>query len=118
VQAVEFQKVTLTGLIRALNSQVITLSPEGYHPIRVLSQERHGAPFRVARELPSLTMLPFSGFLTSISLMGFLGTRGNGTGRPPPKWGTLHSLATPQSEATETQGNPPRAQTSAPSFKG
>ncbi len=37
VQAVEFQKVTPTGLIKAANSQVITLSPECYHPIRVLS---------------------------------------------------------------------------------
>ncbi len=40
--------------------------------------------------------------------MGFLGTRGNATSRRPPKWGTLHSLATSQSRATETQGNPPR----------
>ncbi len=37
VQAVEFQKVTPIGIIRAANSQVITLSPKGYHPIRVLS---------------------------------------------------------------------------------
>jgi hypothetical protein len=47
-----------TGFIRATNSQVITLSLEGYHPIRVLSQERHGAPFRVAKEFPSLTKPP------------------------------------------------------------
>jgi hypothetical protein len=58
VQVVEFQRVTPIGLIRASNSQVITLSPEGYHPIRVLSQEKHGALFRVARELPSLTKPP------------------------------------------------------------
>ncbi len=47
-----------TGLIRAVNSQVITLSFEGYHPIKVLSQEKHGTPFKVARELPSLTKPP------------------------------------------------------------
>jgi hypothetical protein len=58
VQAVEFQKVTPTGLIRVANSQVITLSPEGYHPIRVLARKRHEAPLRVARELPSLTKFP------------------------------------------------------------
>jgi hypothetical protein len=37
---------------------VITLSLEGYHPIKVLSQEKHEAPFRVTRELPSLTKPP------------------------------------------------------------
>jgi hypothetical protein len=49
MQVVEFQKVPPTGLIRAANSQVITFSPEGYHPIKVLSQERHGTSFRVAK---------------------------------------------------------------------
>ncbi len=47
-----------TGFIRATNSQVITLSLECYHLIKVLFQERHGAPYKVARELPSLTKLP------------------------------------------------------------
>jgi hypothetical protein len=50
--------------------------------------------------------------------MGFPRTWRNGTGMPPPKWVTLHSLATPQSGATKTQGNPPRARTFVPSFKG
>jgi hypothetical protein len=50
---------------------VITLSPEGYHPIKVLFQERHGAPYKVARELPSLTKLPLlwifeSGFIDGL----------------------------------------------------
>jgi hypothetical protein len=58
VQAIEFQRVTPTGLIRATNSQVITLSPEGYHPIKILSQERHGAPIKIAREFQSLTKPP------------------------------------------------------------
>jgi hypothetical protein len=50
--------------------------------------------------------------------MGFLATRGNGTGKPLPKWVILLFLAIPQSGVTETQGNPPKAQTSALSFKG
>jgi hypothetical protein len=61
-----------------VNSQVITLSLEGYHPIRVLSQERHGAPFIVVvapfivvEELPSLTKPPLlwifkSGFIDGL----------------------------------------------------
>jgi hypothetical protein len=71
VQANEFQRVIPTGFIRAMNSQVITLSPEGYHPIRVLLQERHGAPYIVAKEFPSLTKLPIlwifeSGFIDGL----------------------------------------------------
>jgi hypothetical protein len=39
--------------------RTLTLSyPEGYHPIRVPFQERHGAPYKVAKELPSLIKLP------------------------------------------------------------
>jgi hypothetical protein len=49
VQVVEFQRVNPTGLMRVANSQVITLSPKGYHPIRVLSQKKHETPFRVAK---------------------------------------------------------------------
>jgi hypothetical protein len=58
LQVVEFQRVIPTGFIKATNSQVITLSPKGYHPIMVLSQERHGAPLRVTKELPSFTKPP------------------------------------------------------------
>jgi hypothetical protein len=64
---------------------VITLSLEGYHPIKVFSQERHEAPFKVARELPSLTKPPLFWIFESGFIDGFLGTWGNGTGRPPPK---------------------------------
>jgi hypothetical protein len=71
VQTIEFQKVTPISLIRVANSQVITRSPEGYHPIRVLFQERHEAPYKVARELPSFTKLPLlwifeSGFIDGL----------------------------------------------------
>jgi hypothetical protein len=76
--------VTPTGLIRVANSQVITLSPQGYHPIRVLSQERHRAPLRVAKKFYHSPSPPYSGFSNPVSLMGFPGTRGNGTGKPPP----------------------------------
>jgi hypothetical protein len=58
VQAIKFQRVTPIGLIRVANSQVITLCLKGYHPIRVLFQERHEAPYKVVRELPSFTKLP------------------------------------------------------------
>jgi hypothetical protein len=85
VQANEFQRVTPTGFIKAM----ITLSPEGYHPIRVLFQERHGAPYKVAREFPSLTSFPYFGFSNLVSLMGFPGTRESGTGKPPHKWATF-----------------------------
>jgi hypothetical protein len=44
---------------------VITVSPEGYHPIKVLYQERHGTAYKVARELPSLTKLPLLWILES-----------------------------------------------------
>jgi hypothetical protein len=71
VQVVKFQKVTPIGLIRAANSQVITFSPEGYHPIRVFSQERHRAPLRVARELPSLTKPPLLWIFESSFIDGF-----------------------------------------------
>jgi hypothetical protein len=71
VQAVELQRVTPTGLIRAEHSQVITFCPKGCHPMRVLSQKRHGTMFRVNRELPSLTKPPLlwifeSGFIDGL----------------------------------------------------
>jgi hypothetical protein len=71
MQAVEFQKVSHSGLIRAMSSQWVTFSPEGYHPIRVFIQERHGAPLRVAKELHALTKPPLlwifeSGFIESL----------------------------------------------------
>jgi hypothetical protein len=46
----------------------VTLSPKGYHLIRVLSQEKHGATFKVVRDL---SVLPKSTFLW-ISETGFI----------------------------------------------
>jgi hypothetical protein len=77
LQVIEFQRVTPNGLIKIANSQVITISLESYHPIRVLSQERHGALLRVAHHSPSPLYFEFS---NPVSLMGFPGTRGNGIG--------------------------------------
>jgi hypothetical protein len=71
VQVAEFQRVTPTGLIRAMNSQVITFSLEGYHPIKVLSQERHEAQLRVARELSSFTKPPLLWIFESDFIDGF-----------------------------------------------
>jgi hypothetical protein len=118
MQAIEFQRVTPTGLIRPAKSQVITLSLEGYHPIRVLFQERHGAPYKVAREFPSPTKLPLLWIFES----GFI----DGLPWDPREWhwqasfqmGDSFFLAIPQSGVAETQGTSPRAPTSAPSFKG
>ncbi len=77
VQAIEFQRVTPTGFIRVANSQVITLSSKGYHQIKVLSQERHGAPLRVIKELPSLTKcLPFLDFRIWLHWWASLGPGG------------------------------------------
>lgn len=57
IQAIEFQKISHSGIIKATSAQEITLSTEGFHPIRVLMQERHRAPLKVARELPAPTKL-------------------------------------------------------------
>jgi hypothetical protein len=37
-----------------MSYQEVTLSLAGYHLIRVLSQEKHGAPFRVVKDISSL----------------------------------------------------------------
>lgn len=72
IQAIEFQRISQSGIIKATNFQEITLSTEDSHPIRVLMQERHGALFEVAKELPAPTKLtPFfwifeSGFIKGL----------------------------------------------------
>ncbi len=57
VQAIEFQRISHNGIIKATNSQEITLSTKGFHPIRVLMQERHGALLKEAKELSAPTKL-------------------------------------------------------------
>jgi hypothetical protein len=51
VEAIEYQRISRSGLIKGTSHQEVTLSTKGYHPIMVLRQERHGSPFKVAREL-------------------------------------------------------------------
>jgi hypothetical protein len=69
VQAKEYRRVSPNGLIRVENPQEVTLCPESYHLIRVLIQEKHGAPFKVARELPSPPKPP----ILWIFEIGFIG---------------------------------------------
>jgi hypothetical protein len=57
IQTIEFQKISHNGIIKVTSFQEITLSIEGFHPIRMLMQERHIAPLKVARELLALTKL-------------------------------------------------------------
>ncbi len=54
VKAIEFCRISLKGLIRAVNSQEVTLSPIGYHSVRILFQEKHIAPFRVVTYFSTL----------------------------------------------------------------
>jgi hypothetical protein len=53
-KAIEFHKVSLNGFIRAVSFQEVTLSFASYHSVKVLSQEKHGAPFRVVRDFLAL----------------------------------------------------------------
>jgi hypothetical protein len=51
--------------------QKVTFSPENYHLIRVLVQEKHGAPFKVIRDLSvlpksSLLWIFENGFIESV----------------------------------------------------
>jgi hypothetical protein len=60
VQAIEFRRVSPNGLIRAVSSQEVTLSPEGYHLIRILIEENHEVLFKVVKDflvLPKPSLL-------------------------------------------------------------
>jgi hypothetical protein len=60
VKAIEFHMISPNNLIRTVSFQEVTLSPEGYHLVRVLSQEKHGALFKVVKDLsvlPKSTLL-------------------------------------------------------------
>ncbi len=50
VKAVEFQRISHNNIIQVANRQEVTLSVEGFQPVRVLMQERHGTPLKVAKE--------------------------------------------------------------------
>jgi hypothetical protein len=48
----EFRKISHTGRIQATGAHTITIPLEGYEPIRVLAQDKHGATFRLAKDPP------------------------------------------------------------------
>jgi hypothetical protein len=52
-KAIEFKKITSSGLIQATTHMVITLSTKGYRPVRILSQDKHGSTLKVARDTPT-----------------------------------------------------------------
>jgi hypothetical protein len=54
VKAIKFRRISLNGLIKAVNSQEVTFSPIGYHSVRILFQDKHGAPFRMVRDFSAL----------------------------------------------------------------
>ncbi len=59
VKTIEFRRFSPNGLIKVMNCQEVTLSPASYHSIRVLSQEKHGALFKVVKDfflLPKSTL--------------------------------------------------------------
>lgn len=103
VQAVEYCRVSPNDFIRAVNSQEVTLSPEGYHLIRVLVQEKREAPFKVAKDLPappkpSLFLIFETSFIESLPW-----DLGEWHWQGPPHWGTHFFLDIQQGEVTRTQ---------------
>jgi hypothetical protein len=46
---IEFKRATQSGIIRATTNKEITILTKGYHQVRVLSQDKHGATLKVAR---------------------------------------------------------------------
>jgi hypothetical protein len=59
VKAIEFRRISPNCVIKAMSSQEVRLSSTSYHSVKVLLQEKHGAPFRVVRNfsvLPKFTI--------------------------------------------------------------
>jgi hypothetical protein len=73
VQAIEFRRISPNGFIRAMSFQKVTFSPEGYHLIRVLSQEKHITLFKVVKDLSVLPKSFFSRYLRPASSMPPMG---------------------------------------------
>jgi hypothetical protein len=51
-EAIEFKKITPSGLIRATSHTAITFITKGYRPVRILSQDKHDSTLKVARDAP------------------------------------------------------------------
>jgi hypothetical protein len=85
--AFEFKKTTLNGRIQAITQQALMISTVGYCAIKVLSQEKPGAIFKVARDPPTPGKNPP---LYWIFETGFIqishGTLASGTGEPARLW--------------------------------
>jgi hypothetical protein len=54
VLALEFRRTSANGQLRATNYQIHSLLHHNLSLVRVLSQERHGASLKVARDPPSV----------------------------------------------------------------
>jgi hypothetical protein len=52
VLALEFRKTSASGQLRAMSYQIYFLLHHNLSSVRVLSQERHGASLKVARDPP------------------------------------------------------------------
>ncbi len=50
---IEYKSIVPNGRIQATTHQVISLSTANYRPVRVLSQERSGATYKIARDPPT-----------------------------------------------------------------
>jgi hypothetical protein len=48
----EFKRISHTGRIQATGSRTITISLEGYEPVRILAQDNHRATLKLAKDLP------------------------------------------------------------------
>jgi hypothetical protein len=59
VKAIEFRKISPNDLIRVVSSQKVTLSPEGYHLIKVLSPKTTRNPVKVVRDFFMLPKFSF-----------------------------------------------------------
>jgi hypothetical protein len=73
VKTVEYKRITDNGLIQATGRQEVTLATEGFNPIRVLTQMKHKATLKVAKEqhdisrLASLFWIFESGFIKGLN---------------------------------------------------
>jgi hypothetical protein len=48
----EFRRISHTGRIQATGSRTITVSLEGYEPVRVLTEDNHRTVLKLAKDLP------------------------------------------------------------------
>jgi hypothetical protein len=55
---VEFKKIAPNGRIQATSHQALTISMTNFNPVKVFSQEGHGATLKVARDLKAPSKKP------------------------------------------------------------